>query len=66
MDEIQSNRGGRKLTSTSFFFRYRRFILIIEDFAFDSIKKEALIILEEKKSSGIPIAIYEHPGTTHG
>ncbi|KAL8277762.1 hypothetical protein RQP46_009884 [Phenoliferia psychrophenolica] len=40
-----------------------------EDFAFDSVKKDAIKVLEQVKTADgvkLPIAIYEHPGTTHG
>lgn len=40
--------------------------MVIEDFSFDGLKKAAEGVLEKKKAAGIPIAVYDHPGTTHG
>lgn len=39
---------------------------VLEDFSFDGLKKAAEGVLEKKKAAGIPIAVYNHPGTTHG
>jgi carboxymethylenebutenolidase len=37
-----------------------------EDLIFDPVKTASLAILARKNTEGIPTAIYDHPGTTHG